>query len=113
MSFDLDKDAKTCCNSQRYLDEACVEIQRLGQVIAKLQVQNEIAKKALEVMTLKTLSTNDKPKKLWPAIVTKRDGTSHFTSQLFESREEVDKLNAGQHFIKWPAIPNADGSYDV
>jgi hypothetical protein len=49
MSFDLDQDDKTCCDSKRYLEDVCVEIQRLKQVIVKLEREKLIAEEKLRI----------------------------------------------------------------
>jgi hypothetical protein len=57
-----------------------------------------------------TLTRYVEPEKLWPAIC-RGEKLYWISDLLFGSEEEAKKCC--QHFIKWPAIPNADGSYKI
>jgi len=50
-------------------------------------------------------------RKMWPAL-TKGGICFEITEQIFESEQQA-KDYCDHDFISWPAVPNADGSFDV
>jgi hypothetical protein len=52
-------------------------------------------------------------RKLWPALVCGSDKRWLVTNDLYDSYEAVQTHLPHVEKIIWPAIPNADGSYEV